>query len=616
MKRQPEKTGLPTQKQEDGAARTAPSTQFSIILCLAIGLATLAIYLQTRHFDFVRYDDDQYVYLNAMIRAGLTAPGIIQAFGSFYYYNWHPLTTLSYMLDCQLFGLNAGAQHLENVAFHLANAWLLFFALLRMTRQPWRSALVVAVFAVHPLHVESVAWISERKDVLSGFFGMATILLYARYVEAPTARRYLLVILAFALGLMAKSMLVTFPFILLLLDLWPLRRFQWFPPWPILKPFLREKAPLVVIAAGSIVMTFLAQRAGAVISLSQLPLPIRLANAVVAYAGYLAAAFWPVNLAALYPYHLPQAKSVVGAALVLALATVTACVCAKRRPYLLVGWLWYLGMLMPVIGIVQVGSQLMADRYTYLPLVGFLIALVWAAADLVENHRLARHAASVVAGLALLAFTAAAYRQVGYWRNSRALFERALAVTEKNYIMHNNLGLTLAAEGKRSEAMEHYRKAMALNPEYCEPRYNLGHELLQAGKLDDAFSYLNEALRLKKDFPEVHGDLGVLLAARGDFERARMHIEEALRLAPATPTDQSNLCYVLQRLGHFEEAVSRCRDSLRLAPGYLDARFNLGTALASQRKTAEAIEHLSRVIETNPNHPGARAALAQLRIHK
>ena len=400
MKHRQEKLGGQLGKTAaDAVAPPAPQRLVGF-LCLAIGLATLAVYSRAPWFGFVFYDDPQYVYMNPLVKAGLTAPGFARAFFSFYPDNWIPLTMISHMLDCQLFGVNAGAHHLVSVVFHTFNALLLFLVLMKMTGRPWRSAVVAGIFAVHPLHVESVAWIAERKDVLSAFFGMTTLLLYFQYVQSSTARRFFWVALAFALGVMAKPMLVTFPLVLLLLDLWPLRRFDWPPDWPTLKPFLREKTPLLAISAVSCVLTFLAQRSGAVIALSRIPLSTRLANGAVAYVSYLGEAFWPENLAVLYPYQLPRAENVFGAGMILALATLASLMFAKRRPYLLVGWLWYLGMLVPVIGIVQVGAQSMADRYTYLPLVGFSLALVWGAADLAENHPLLRNMTAILAGAA------------------------------------------------------------------------------------------------------------------------------------------------------------------------------------------------------------------------
>jgi protein O-mannosyl-transferase len=386
---------------------TAPmpgtSARLVVVLCLTLALATLAVYWQTSGHAFIAYDDDQYVYENSTVKAGLTTSGIAWAFTTVFYANWHPLTWLSHMLDCQLFGLDAGAHHIVNVAFHLTNTLLLFIALALITRQPWRSTLVAGIFALHPLHVESVAWIAERKDVLSTFFAMLTLLLYKRYTENTTARRFISMAVAFALGLMAKPMLVTLPSVLLLLDFWPLRRLKWPPAWPNLRPLLWEKVPLFAMVAISSVLTFLAQQNyGAVVPLARMPFSARIANAAIAYVRYLGKAFWPDRLAVLYPIQRPQAENALGALAILAGATAVALLWVNRRPYLLVGWLWYLVMLVPVIGLVQAGVQSMADRYTYLPLVGFSVAIVWGTADLVESHRLLRNASAALAVVVLV----------------------------------------------------------------------------------------------------------------------------------------------------------------------------------------------------------------------
>ncbi len=591
-----------------------PTSKLSVaVFCLAIGLATLAVYAQTYGHGFVAYDDPQYVYDNATVKAGLKASGVVWAFTTFYYANWHPVTWLSLMLDCQLFGLNAGANHLVNAAFHMASALLLFLVLVRMTRKPWRSALVAGIFAFHPLHVESVAWISERKDVLSAFFGILTLLLYVRYTEARSARRYIPMALAFALGLMSKPMLVTLPFVLLLLDFWPLRRLEWPPAWSAEKQLLWEKSPLIVMAAFSSVLTFLAQRQSKTVSsLLHLPFSTRLANAAVAYMSYIGKAFWPENLAAYYPYEALQVESVLGGLLILVAVSVTSLLLARKYPYLLVGWLWYLGMLVPVIGIVQVGEQAMADRYAYLPLIGLSLALVWGATDFLDSRRFPRIVTAILAGVALLLFAIVAWRQTGYWKNSRTLFEHTLAVTKGNYLFQNNLGVIYTIEGKRDEAISLFRDAVAINPGYAEAHANLGRELLRAGKPDESYPHLAEALRLKPDLPVAHAAMGTLLALRKEFEQSRVHLSEVLRSFPDDSEIRSNLCAVLQQLGRLDEAVTQCTEALRLKPDFVDAQFNLGGTLAAQGKNAEAVAALSRVLAADPNHAGARDLLNRL----
>lgn len=570
----------PGLNQEPASSRT-----FSILICVLLALAIVAIYAQTAHYGYVAYDDDQYVYKNPWVQAGLTAYNVGWAFTTFFYSNWHPLTWISYMLDFSLFGSSPGAQHLVNVAFHLASTLLLFFALTRMTRQPWRCAVVAAIFAVHPLHVESVAWISERKDVLSTFFEMLTLWLYVRYTAKPGTRSYLAVAAAFALSLLAKPMAVTFPFVLLLLDYWPLRRLDWPLKASALRPLFMEKVPLLAMAAVASVLTFLAQRGyGAVVSLARFSLGARIANAAIAYVAYMGKAFWPADLAVLYPARGPEFGAAVTAVLILAALTGAAWRWVKPRPYLAVGWLCYLGMLVPVIGLVQVGTQAMADRYTYVPMVGLSIAFVWTVAELIDHRPTLHMAASAAAILALGALAVASYRQATYWKSSRTLFEHTLAVTTDNSIIQNNLGVIMAGEGNSAEAIKLYRKALSTAPEYAEAHANLGHQLLNMGQLDQAQSSLTRALDLSPDLPLAEADLGLVLAARGEFEGARQRLERSLTLAPGDADNESNLCFVLTHLGRLDEAITHCNTALRIKPGLANAQFNLSNALAAQKR--------------------------------
>ncbi len=567
-----------------GAARSS-SRRFSIVICLLLALATLAIYAQTANHGYVAYDDDQYVYKNPWVQAGLTAHNVGWAFTTFFYSNWHPLTWISYMLDFSLFGMNPGAQHLVNVALHLASTLLLFFALARMTRQPWRCAVVAAIFAVHPLHVESVAWISERKDVLSTFFEMLTLALYVRYTAKPSARSYLAMAAAFGMSLLAKPMAVTFPFVLLLLDYWPLRRFDWPLRAVGLRRPLMEKAPLLAMAAVASVLTFLAQRGyGAVVSLARFSLAARIGNAIIAYVGYIIRIFWPADLAVLYPAHEPEFAAALASFLILVALTGLALLWVKKRPYFPVGWFWYVGMLVPVIGLVQVGSQSMADRYTYVPMVGFSIAIVWTVADLVEGRPALRNAAAAAAIMAIAVLALISYRQTTYWKSSRTLFEHTIAVTSNNYIIQNNLGVVMLGEGNSAEALKLYRAALATAPDYAEAHANLAHALMKSGHLDQAQSSLSKALELSPDLPLAQADMGVLLAARGQFEEALNYLSRAVVLAPDDAENESNLCFVLTHLGRLDEAIAHCNAALRINPGLSSARFNLSNAQAAQKR--------------------------------
>jgi tetratricopeptide (TPR) repeat protein len=593
---------------------SGPSASFVPAACILLSLLTLAVYWQTSGHGFVAYDDDQYVYQNSQVKAGLSLAGMAWASTTFFYANWHPLTWISYMLDFSLFGSNPGAQHLINVALHIGTTLLLFFALLRMTRQAFRCALVAGIFALHPLHVESVAWISERKDVLSAFFEVLALLLYARYAEQRTVLRYATMALAFALSLGSKPMAVTFPFLLLLVDFWPLRRIEWPPAWPAVARLVPEKLPLLAMSAAASFLTFEAQKNyGAVASLTNLPVSARIANALVAYLQYIGKSLWPADLAVLYPPQSPSFGDALGAAFIIAAITVAAILLARRRPYLLTGWFWYLGMMVPVIGLVQVGVQSMADRYSYLPMVGLSIAIVWLIADLTAAVPSAQQATGVAALAALLLLAAVAYHQTGYWKTSRSLFEHTLAVTKRNRIIENNLGVILADEGNLEQAIALHRDALAIDPDYVDAMTNLGHELLKSGKLDEAFPRISEAVRLNPQSAIAQGDLGTLWAARGNMDEARQHLEVSLRIVPADASHQSNLCYVLQRAQRLDDAMAHCNEALRLQPDFEDARFNLGTALAAKGQRDAAKAALTRVLAANPKHPGAQAALDQLR---
>lgn len=558
-------------------------TRIEKALCILLALATLLVYFRTVHYGFVFYDDDTFVYANPVVKAGLKASGLVWAFGR-HFANWHPLTWISYLLDAQLFGMNAGGFHLVNVLLHTASVVLLFLALFRMTGRTWRCAVVSAVFALHPLHVESVAWVAERKDVLSTFLEMIALLLYVRYAEHPTAKRYRLVCLLFVLSLMAKPMSVTFPLILLLLDYWPLRRIQWPLSWPEVQRAVVEKVPLLLVSLAASALTVTAQREyGTVSSLESVPLATRIANAAIAYVLYIKQAIWPANLGVLYPAEPPRLSSAALALLILLAVTVAVLALARTRPYWFTGWFWYVGMLVPVIGLVQVGLQSRADRYTYVPLVGLTIAIVWAAADWLERHPALRPVFAAATGVVLLAFAVGTWRQVGYWKDSRTLFEHTIAVTERNSIMRNNLGVVLMNAGDDRGAMVQYFQAMRIDPEYAAPKGNAGNLLLRAGQLDSARPLIEEAIRLKQDFPMAQLDIGIIDASTGNYQEAIAHLSEALRLTPGDPVPHSNLCYAFEHVGRWDEAIAQCREALRLKPDYPDAQFNLKNALASRR---------------------------------
>jgi Flp pilus assembly protein TadD len=529
-------------------------------LFIALGLVAviLTVYAQVMNHQFFILDDNRYIRENPIVNRGLTLTGIAWAFTTFHAANWHPLTWISHMLDSQIFGLNAGGHLLVNALIHASNTVLLFLFLRRVTGARWQSAIVAALFALHPLHVESVAWAAERKDTLATFFGLLSLVAYARYVETPSWKRYALVAVALALGLMAKPMLVTWPFVMLLLDYWPLRRFQWQPSTgtpgfvKALMPLVREKLPLFCLVAASAVITVIAQsHGGAVRTLMDVPVSLRLSNAIVSYAKYLLRTVWPTDLAVYYPFSRTgvPAWQVACAIVLLTVITVFVLRQARERPYLFVGWLWFVGTLVPVIGLVQVGGAAMADRYHYVPSIGLFVAVVFGLSDLAGTFRIDRTitGALTVAALAILACLTAV--QVGRWRNSATLFQYTASLIPDNRMIENNLGTILGESGRYAEAAAHFAKALRTKPDFLEPmtasdaaiRTNLGLLLVRQGKLAEAAEQLNEALRLDPNGAETHEALGVVLAMSGKAEEGIPHFWAAIRLKPDWALAQDNL---------------------------------------------------------------------------
>ncbi|HSQ31265.1 MAG TPA: tetratricopeptide repeat protein [Gemmatimonadaceae bacterium] len=576
-------------KPTASAARPAHEPAFSpATLWVAVGLVVgvAVAYWPVGHFGFVRFDDPTYVTQNPHVLNGITPSSLRWAFTSGYGANWHPMTWLSHMLDVQLYGFNAGPHHLTNVVLHAVSSVLLFAVLFRMTGAPWRSAAVGALFALHPLHVESVAWIAERKDVLSAFFWILTLWAYVAYVRTPRPSRFVLVIVAFVLGLMAKPMVVTLPFALLLLDVWPLRRLELGERWrSTARPLVREKLPLLALSLASSVITFVVQRqGGTVASSARLPLGERLGNALIAYVAYLGKTFWPLHLAAYYPYPatLPAATLLVSVLLLLAIST-GALLLARSRPYLIVGWLWYLGTLVPAIGIVQVGTQAMADRYTYIPLIGISIMLAWGLSDLLSERPRLRIPTAAVAAAALVACAIATRLQVRYWASSEALWKHALAVTTDNYAAHTYYGNALASRGNLDSAIIEYDEAIRIRPGYPEAHNNLGPALAQKGRVNEAIEQFTQAIRLRPNYADAYNNLGVALASQGKFEAAINQYSEALRLDPDDASARANLGLALQGAGRTADAVRELELALQMNPNNADAR-NALIALQGQRR--------------------------------
>jgi len=590
------------------------------------------VFGQTARHEFVNFDDESYVYANPVISHGLSAASIGWAFTHALSHNWHPLTALSHMLDCQLFDLKPGGHHVTNVLFHALSAILLLIALLQMTGAFWRSAFVATVFAIHPLHVESVAWVAERKDVLSAFFFMLTLIAYAAYSRRPSLSRYLPVAALFACGLLSKPMLVTVPLILLLLDYWPLRRFE--RGDVTLSRLLVEKAPLLVMAAAVGVVTIFIQRHG--IGYEQIAVPWRIGNAVVSGGIYLWQTIWPVDLAVFYPRlgaKLP-AWQIAVAFVPLAGISIAALMFRQARPYLFCGWFWFVVMLLPVIGLIQVGNQAHADRYMYLPQIGLALAVVWGAEELSrpwQARRLVGSASAILIGL--LVWRASV--QTTFWHNSHSLWEHTLAVTTNNDLAHerlasalldekrtdeavvqaelslsiksanadaeNDLGAALSRRGQPGEALKHFHNALQLDPGLSTIHYNIANALAATGATTEAIAEYEKQLEINPDFAEADNNLSLLLLRMGKIGEAQTHIARALELKPNYAEAHNNLAIVLSQSGRIEEAIMQWKKTLSIEADNLDANANLAWVLATSpsdmvRNGSAALAHAERAL--------------------
>lgn len=571
-------------------------------LAISIFLAAIvwAVFGRTIHYDFVNFDDDEYVYENPMVAGGLTERGVLWAFTRFHSNNWHPLTWVSHMADCEFYGLDAGGHHLTNVLLHAAAAILLFLVLRSATGFLWRSAFVAAIFAIHPLRVESVAWVSERKDILSGIFFMLTIAAYLYYVRRSwSSRRYGLVLVLFGLGLMCKPMLVTLPVILLLLDYWPLNRFQsnaaeprfGFATLTAPKRLVLEKLPLLGLSLASAAITFLAQ-SSAKASFEQLSFSSRVINAVISCAVYLRQMFWPSQLAIPYPYpaHPAPVWATLLAIILLGAVSVAVFAFRKTRPYLLVGWLWYLVMLAPVIGVFQVGAQAHADRYTYLPQIGAAILLTWMAAEWLGRWHTGRFALTLVSLAAVAVLMACARAQAAYWQSSETLWTHTLACTSNNYIAEDNLGIVLLKKHDVTEAINHFRNALAIHPRGANAHANLGFALQEEGEWDAAVAEFQKASGLEPKNAEFHNDLGNIFFQQNKVTEAVAQFEAATQIAPNDLAAQSNLGNALLRAGNTNAAIPHYEKALALAraTGRMDITQQLSTALNALRNESPA----------------------------
>ena len=589
---------------------------FLVSLCLII--AILVSYSQVINFDFVGYDDELYVTENLNVQKGFTAKGLKWAFTTFHSANWHPITWLSHMLDCEFYGLNPTGHHWTNVEFHIANTLLLFFILQYMTGAIWKSSFVAALFALHPLHVESVAWVAERKDVLSTFFWLLTILVYLRYIEKQVLIRYFMILLFFILGLMSKPMLVTLPFVLLLFDFWPLKRFQFkndlqsdrvtfFGFQGFLRLFL-EKIPLFILVVISCCLTFLAQKnSEAVKSLESLPLIDRISNALVSYVTYALKTIWPSNLAVFYPHpgNTLPAGQIIGAALLIAVVIFLSIHTLKKYPYIIVGLFWYLGTLVPVIGLVQVGDQAMADRYTYIPLIGFFIVVSWGVFDFLKKWHYHTIILILSAISAICVLAVCTFLQLGYWQNGITLFEHAIKVTNKNCVAHNNLGMILFKEEKFDEAVFHYDEVLKIKPNDNGALYNKGCALRDKRDLDKAAFFFKESLKINPDYAEAHNGLAYILFVQGKPDEAILHYRNALKIKPDFTEAYNNLANVLCFQGEIDKAVLLYKEALSLDPENVDIHYNIGIFYKKQGKLKKAMTHLAQAIKIDPDYANA-----------
>lgn len=625
------------------------NSQKHLFLLISAGLVLLiaAAFEPLRHNEFIAYDDNDYITENPHVTSGLTQQSIRWAFTSRRASNWHPLTWLSHMLDVELFGLYPPGHHLHNLLLHTASTLLLFGLLYKMTGSVWCSAFVAMVFGIHPLRVESVAWASERKDVLSMLFFMLTVAAYLYYVKHPGICRYLLVLVSFALGLMAKPMLVTLPVVLILLDVWPLGRADRTSRQAHRKSILRlivEKIPLILMVGASCFITYAVQKAGG--SVSAIDLQTRIFNALYSYLAYIGKIFWPGNLAVLYTFPGPTYPvwRPLTASIFLIILTAVALHHYSRKSWIFTGWFWYIITLIPVIGIIQVGNQSMADRYTYLPSVGFLIALTWSAAHVSSKWRYQKVILGIFSTLAAIGMVIGTRNQTGYWKDSISLFEHTLAITKYNAVIHNNLGWVLWKKGNDKEAFEHLQKSLQYSPEFasaninmalllakrneydkamdylhkvlkknpgnCQANYNLALILIDLKQYDQASKYLLATLRNTRDDPDVYYNMGIILDTQNKKEEAIAAYKQAIGLNPDHYQAMNDLGAIIYRQGAYREAADYFRQSLKINPDYVQACSNLALAFQKLNLHEESISYSLKVLETEPENPDAWLNLA------
>ncbi len=576
------------------------------LMAALLVLVTTALYWPATRYGFINFDDPDNVTANPHVQGGLNWSGVKWAFSNTEQAAyWAPLLWLSHQLAWQFFGANAWGHHLINVLLHAINTALVFLVFRRMTGATWRSLMLAALFGLHPLRVESVAWVTERKDVLSTFFWMLTLWTYAKYVEAAEGGNsrsgtwYGAALTLLALGLMTKAMLVTVPCVLLLLDYWPLGRFQAGGAWRM----VREKIPFFALAAAASVTTFVVQKqGGAVIAIQTLPLGARCGNALISYCRYLGKLFWPADLAVFYPHpgYWPIGQVLLAGGLI---AGISMFVLMKRRqyPFLLVGWLWFCGTLVPVIQLVQSGEQAMADRFTYVPSLGLLILVIWGAYELTRRRRYQVMLLSAVGSAAVILCLGLTRLQLGYWKNSETLFRQALEVTKNNQFAHKALGDALLKEGQIDEAIRQFQEAIRLKPDDADIHYNLGNALLKKDQTDEAIRQFHEVVRLKPDDADAHNNLGNAFLKQGQIDEAIRQFQEVIHLKPDDAEAHNNLATALGRNGQIDEGINQFQEAVRLNPDDPNIHYNFGNALLKNDQIAEAIRQYEEVIHLTPD---------------
>ena len=600
------------------------------VVGLLLFLIAIGLFLPAADFDFIVYDDDLFISKNPHVRNGLSWDNVRWALSADLVSDspnadfWIPVTFLSHILTAELFGMNPSAHHLVNVVLHALNTVLLFWVLRRMTRDLWPSAFVAVLFAIHPLHVESVAWVSERKDVLSTLFFLLTIGAYVRYTERPIPSRYVLVGLLFALGLMSKPMLVTLPFVLLLLDYWPLGRLHLVGPrdnQKIINPsfLIIEKLPLFVLSAAIAIGTLhLHYKGGTIASLESLPFGVRVAHALVSYFNYIKQMIWPKNLAIFYPHPGDSLalSQVVVAGVTLTIILILVLWLIKTRPYLAVGWFWYLGTLIPVIGLLQAGAQAMADRYTYIPLIGLFIMIGWGGQDLIARWRYRNLLLKVSAAIVFSGLIICASMQLRYWRNSITLFEHALQIADKNFIAHYNLGLGYLESGNLEEAVQQFQATLRLDPDAYDSHNELGVILYEQKKFEEAKIQFLKSLQIKPGYLKAQNNLALLTADQGEIEESMSYFTRALEAAPDSPVIHNSMGMVLHVQGRNNEAIDHFSHAVRINPNSAVIRSNLARSLYAQGRTEEALSHYAKAVQISPDFDEAYYGMGIIYIDK